>query len=953
MNSSSIYASRKRRKPVQKSVKTQAFEGAKSNPSKRHRDRLNAELERLSSLLPFPQDVVAKLDKLSVLRLSVSYLRAKSFFNVTLKSNGNGIHGNRIAPEQGNDLQEGELLLQALSGFVLVITAEGLVFYASSTIQDYLGFHQSDIIHQSVFELIHTEDRAEFRRQLHWALNPASTPESGQLVSGENSLLLPITHYSPEHLPPENSPFLERSFVCRLRCLLDNSSGFLAMNFQGRLKFLYEQNMKGKDGAYIPPQLALFAIATPLQPPSILEIRTKNFIFRTKHKLDFTPMGCDAKGKIVLGYSEAELCMRGSGYQFIHAADMMYCAENHVRMMKTGESGMTVFRLLTKEHGWTWVQANARLGYKNGKPDYIIATQRPLTEEEGEENLQKRTLQLPFNFATGEALLYEGNCSMLGLMDPTVHKSKGNVATAIAESRGQESVDPNSLLGSMLKQDKSIYVSAPSQLQNLCLSEEAELSDLFPRNWEEILFGEHNSIGKMEHANCTRQQKPFPAPEENVDDLANNIGSELYNTMKSLDIGLEDFDLLYQDETFLRVNCDETGDLSNISLNEEILTYVQESLKKRSDCMYSNCMQQKPLNSSSSCMMQQPLTHFQQQQPPTQQYQQQQQPLTQQYQQQQQPLAQQQQQPRTQQQQPSTQQYQQQQQALTQQQQQPSTQQYQQQQQALTQQYQKQQQPSMQQYQQKQQPSAQQFQQQQQPLTQQFQQQQQPLTQQYQQQQQPPTQQYQQQQQPPTQQQQQPLTQQCQQPPTRQQQPEHQLQLCQKMKHMKVNGVFTNWNFGSNQLTNGQEEVFDFSGLDSTASGLQYKSEFSAIPSACQQDFLLYQQAAAVPAENSNINQTNMPAGGFQTPNYTTVSGLEDYLDCVEQHSEIQDYSAVNPLLDLITPQTCYSGAMSMIPCLTENDLSCMDTVQHNPASSGQQPFLAKNNGQLQKPACH
>lgn len=46
--------------------------------------------------------------------------------------------------------------------------------------------------------------------------------------------------------------------------------------------------------------------------------------------------------------------------------------------MKTGESGLTVFRLLTKDNRWKWVQANARLVYKNGKPDYIIATQRPL-----------------------------------------------------------------------------------------------------------------------------------------------------------------------------------------------------------------------------------------------------------------------------------------------------------------------------------------------------------------------------------------------------------------------------------------------------------------------------------------------------------------------------------------------------------------------------------------------
>uniref|UniRef100_A0A3B4A5L9 PAS domain-containing protein n=1 Tax=Periophthalmus magnuspinnatus TaxID=409849 RepID=A0A3B4A5L9_9GOBI len=375
------------------------------------------------------------------------------------------------------DFNEGDLLFVALNGFVMVVTADGLVFYASPTIKDYLGFQQSDVVHQSVFELIHTDDREMFRQQLHFALNPPEAPDEAGLQGCAESM-----SYSPDHLPPENSSFLERSFVCRFRCLLDNSSGFLALKFQGRLKYLHGQSVLRDNGTRSQPQLALFCIAMPVQPSTIVEIRAKMLLFQTKHKLDFTPTGIDGRGKIILGYSEIELCMRGSGYQFIHAADMMYCADNHLRMMKTGESGLTVFRLLCKSGGWIWVKANAKIIFKGGRPEFIISYQKALVNAEGEEYLRQRRLQLPFSFTSGEALLYNNS--------PTMDLSQvqfNSQFNSSSESDSQSDVFPNSLVDCFLKQDPSVYtqdIEAPLPVDQVFMDSRA-LVTVANDSWQE------------------------------------------------------------------------------------------------------------------------------------------------------------------------------------------------------------------------------------------------------------------------------------------------------------------------------------------------------------------------------------------------------------------------------------------------------------------------------------
>ncbi|XP_025770059.1 hypoxia-inducible factor 3-alpha [Puma concolor] len=112
-------------------------------------------LYQLAHTLPFARGVSAHLDKASIMRLTISYLR---------------MHRLCAAGEWNQVGAGGEALdacyLKALEGFVMVLTADGDMAYLSENVSKHLGLSQLELIGHSIFDFIHPCDQQELQDAL-------------------------------------------------------------------------------------------------------------------------------------------------------------------------------------------------------------------------------------------------------------------------------------------------------------------------------------------------------------------------------------------------------------------------------------------------------------------------------------------------------------------------------------------------------------------------------------------------------------------------------------------------------------------------------------------------------------------------------------------------------------------------------------------------------------------
>ncbi|KAM5297197.1 hypoxia-inducible factor 3-alpha isoform 2-T2 [Glossophaga mutica] len=399
-------------------------------------------LYQLAHTLPFARGVSAHLDKASIMRLTISYLR---------------MHRLCAAGEWNQVGAGGEQLdacyLKALEGFVMVLTAEGDMAYLSENVSKHLGLSQLELIGHSIFDFIHPCDQEE--------LQDALVPQQS------------LSKKKPE------AP-TERCFSLRMKSTLTNRGRTLnlkaatwkVLHCSGHMR-VYKppaQTSPARSPNSEPPLQCLVLICEAIPHPGSLEPPLGRGAFLSRHSLDMKFTYCDERIAEVAGYSPDDL-IGCSAYEYIHALDSDAVGQSIHTLLSKGQAVTGRYRFLARSGGYLWTQTQATVvsGGRGPQSESIICVHFLIsrveetgvvlsleqTERRSRRPVQRATLSQKDTRNPGDSLDASGPRILAFLHPPALSE-----ATLAADPRRFCSPDLRRLLAPIL--DRTSVAAAPS-----------------------------------------------------------------------------------------------------------------------------------------------------------------------------------------------------------------------------------------------------------------------------------------------------------------------------------------------------------------------------------------------------------------------------------------------------------------------------------------------------------
>uniref|UniRef100_A0A3Q0TGJ4 Hypoxia-inducible factor 1-alpha n=1 Tax=Amphilophus citrinellus TaxID=61819 RepID=A0A3Q0TGJ4_AMPCI len=293
----------------------------------------------LAQQLPLPHSVSSSLDKASIMRLTISYLRMRKLLSTE--------------EDAELDMQLNSSYLKALEGFLMVLSEDGDMIYLSENVNKCLGLAQFDLTGHSVFDFTHPCDQEELREML--------VHRTGSKKAKE--------------------PNTERSFFLRMKCTLTSrgrtvnvkSATWKVLHCTGHVRVYDSQAEESTNGQKEPPVPYLVLICDPIPHPSNIEVPLDTKTFLSRHTMDMKFTYCDERITDLMGYDPEDLLDR-SVYEYYHALDSDHLTKTHHNLFAKGQVCTGQYRMLAKRGGFVWVETQATVIYsnKNSQPQCVV-----------------------------------------------------------------------------------------------------------------------------------------------------------------------------------------------------------------------------------------------------------------------------------------------------------------------------------------------------------------------------------------------------------------------------------------------------------------------------------------------------------------------------------------------------------------------------------------------------
>ncbi|XP_038142188.1 hypoxia inducible factor 1 subunit alpha a [Cyprinodon tularosa] len=328
--------------PEKKRVSSERRKEKSRDAARCRRGKESEVFYELAKQLPLPQSTSSSLDKASIMRLTISYLRMRKLLCI-----------DELVAEEKTELDEqlNGSYLKALDGFLIVLSEDGDMIYISENVNRCLGLAQFDLIGHSVFDFTHPCDQEELREMLVYR-------------SGSKKVKEPST---------------ERNFFLRMKCTLTSrgrtvnvkSATWKVLHCSGHVRV--HSSEQSADGPKEPPVPYLVLICDPIPHPSNIEVPLDTKTFLSRHTMDMKFTYCDERITELIGYDTEDLLNR-SVYEYYHALDSDYLTKTHHHLFTKGQVTTGQYRMLAKRGGFVWVETQATVIYnnKNSQPQCVV-----------------------------------------------------------------------------------------------------------------------------------------------------------------------------------------------------------------------------------------------------------------------------------------------------------------------------------------------------------------------------------------------------------------------------------------------------------------------------------------------------------------------------------------------------------------------------------------------------